>query len=60
MKTELYRALKSIDVKSLSDEDKDELLSFFSVAKSSVIRDQISFIFSDLKFNKALTQNNIH
>ncbi|SHN45143.1 hypothetical protein [Chitinophaga sp. CF418] len=54
MKTELYKALKGISVESLSEEDKEELLRFFVVAKTDVIRNQIAFIFSDANFNKAI------
>lgn len=54
MKTELYKALKGISVENLSEEDKEELLRFFVVAQTNVIRNQIAFIFSDAKFNKAI------
>lgn len=52
--TELYRALKGINVENLTDEDKEELLRFFVVAKNNTIRNQIAFIFSDIKYNKAI------
>ena len=54
MKTELYKALKGINVENLSEEDKEELLRFFVVAQTNVIRNQIAFIFSDANFNKAI------
>lgn len=52
--TELYRALKGISAENLTDEDKEELLRFFVVAKNHVIRNQIAFILSDIKYNKAI------
>ena len=52
--TELYRALKGINAENLTDEDKEELLRFFVVAKNHVIGNQIAFIFSDIKYNKAI------
>lgn len=53
--TELYRALKGINAENLTDEDKEELLRFFVVAKDNAIRNQIAFIFSDIKYNKAIS-----
>ena len=52
--TELYRALKGINAENLTDEDKEELLRFFMVAKNHAIRNQIAFILSDIKYNKAI------
>jgi hypothetical protein len=54
MNTELYKALKGINVENLNEEDKEELLRFFVVVKNNVIRNQIALIFSDTKFNKAI------
>lgn len=54
MKTELYRALKGINAETLSEEDKEELLRFFVVTESHGIRNQIAFIFSDIKYNRAI------
>lgn len=54
MKTELYRALKGINAENLNEEDKEELLRFFVVTENHVIRNQIAFIFSDVKYNRAI------
>jgi hypothetical protein len=54
MKTELYKAIKSIDVKSLSNDDIEDLLQFFMTTKNALIRNQIAFIFSDLHYDKAI------
>lgn len=54
MKTELYKALKGLDIGKLSEEDKEELLRFFLVTKNDLIRNQIAFIFSDTKYNAAI------
>ncbi len=43
-----------MNVEKSNEEDKEELLRFFAVAKTNVIRNQIAFIFSDTKFNKAI------
>jgi hypothetical protein len=57
MNRELYKALKGINVENLNEEGKEELLRFFIVAKTDVIRNEIAFIFSDTKFNKAIPFN---
>lgn len=54
MKTELYRALKGVNTDNLSEEDKEELLRFFVVAENHSIRNQIAFIFSDIRYNRAI------
>jgi hypothetical protein len=54
MKSELYRCIKALDIKLLSESDKEELLRLFMVAKNDLIRDQIAFIFSDLHYEKAV------
>ncbi|RFM31219.1 hypothetical protein [Chitinophaga silvisoli] len=54
MNRELYRALKGINPNALSEEDKEELLRFFVVTENHGIRDQIAFIFSDIKYNRAI------
>ena len=54
METGLYRALKGINAETLSEEDKEELLRFFVVTKNHGIRNQIAFIFSDIKYNSAI------
>lgn len=56
MKTELYMAFKRIDAQSLSEGDKEELLSIFTIIKNSLIRDQLAFIFSDAKYDKAIPE----
>jgi hypothetical protein len=54
MKTELYKAIKAIDIKNLNDYDKEELLRIFMVTKNDLIRNHIAFIFADLHYNKAV------
>jgi hypothetical protein len=54
MSTELYKAIKTLKGENLDQEDKEELLRFFVVTKSSVVRNQIALILSDAKFNKAI------
>jgi len=54
MKTELYKAFKGIEVKNLTEENKEELLRFFMVTKDHTIRNQIAFIFSDIQYEKAV------
>lgn len=54
MKSELYKALKTLDHNKLNEEDKSELIRIFIVIKSSIIRNQIAFIFSDLHYDDAV------
>jgi hypothetical protein len=54
MKTELYRAIKEINEKSLTNEDMEELLNFFMITKNDLIRNHIALIFADLHYNKAV------
>lgn len=54
MKTALYKCLKALDVTTLVDDDKEELLRFFMVTKNGLIRDQIAFIFSDTHYEPAV------
>lgn len=54
MKSELYKIIKEVDIKKLSNDDMEELLIFFMVTKNDLIRNQIAFIFADLHYNKAV------
>jgi hypothetical protein len=54
MKTELYKSIKAIDIKNLTEDDKEELLRIFMVTKNDLIRNQIAFIFSDLHYDNAI------
>lgn len=54
MKTELYKAIKTIDAKNLSDDDLEDLLMFFMATKNALIRNHISFIFGDRHYDKAV------
>lgn len=54
MQSELYKALNSIDVQNLNDEDKDELLRIFNICKNVLIRNHLALIFSDLSYTKAV------
>ena len=54
MKTELYKAIKSIKPENLDEDDKEELLKIFMVTKNVLIRNQIAFIFGDIHYDKAV------
>jgi hypothetical protein len=54
MNTELYRVLKEIDEKKLSNDDMEELLGIFMITKNELIRNHLSFIFADLQYDKAV------
>ena len=54
MKTELYRVIKEIEIKKLTNDDMEELLNFFMVTKNDLIRNHIAFIFADLHYDKAV------
>ncbi len=54
MKSELYKAIKAINISNLTDDDKAELLKIFMVTQNILILDQIAFIFSDLHYDKAV------
>ena len=54
MKNELHKALKGIDINKLSEDDKLELLTIFRNTKSSLIRNQIAFMFSDMQYGYAI------
>ena len=51
---ELYKAIEAIDIKKLTEEDKEELLGIFMVTKNVLIRNHIALIFSDLHYEKAV------
>lgn len=54
MFTELYKAIKTINIDNLSEPDKFELLKIFIVTQDVLVRDHLAFIFSDLRFNEAV------
>ena len=54
MKSELYKAITTIDITKLDDDDKLELLRIFMLTKNPLIYNHIAFIFSDLHYNKAI------
>jgi hypothetical protein len=54
MENELFRCIKMIDNDKLTQEDKEELLRMFMVTQNDQVRNQLAFIFSDLKFDKAV------
>ena len=54
MNTELYKAIKAIDIENLDESDILELLRLFIITQNVLIRDHIAFIFSDLRFNEAV------
>jgi hypothetical protein len=54
MQTELYKAIKAIEIKNLTEDDKEELLRIFMVTTNDLIRNHIALIFSDLHYEKAV------
>src|ERR1700710_2647920 len=54
LKTELYRAIKAIEINNLNDADKEEVLRLFMVTKNDLIRNQIAFIFEDTHYERAV------
>jgi hypothetical protein len=54
MKTELYKSIKAIDIRSLIEDDKEELLRIFMVTKNVLIRNHIAIVFADLHYDKAV------
>lgn len=54
LRTELYRHIKAIDIGKIKEDDKEELLKIFRVTKNPLIRNHISLIFSDLKYDKSV------
>ena len=55
LKTELYRSFKELDLQKLTEQDNEDLLKIFNVVDNVLIRDQIAFIFADLKYEKAVS-----
>ena len=53
-KSEFYNVIRAINPNNLDDKDKEELLKIFMVTENILIRDQISFIFSDVHYNIAI------
>lgn len=54
MSNTLYQAFKEINIANLDDDDKEQLLQFFIVTTDSLLRNQIAFMLSDLKFQKVV------
>jgi hypothetical protein len=54
LKSELYKALKAIDCKLLTDDDNEELLNLFRVTESILIRNKIALMFADAGYDKAI------
>lgn len=54
MKSELYKAFKAINVANLTEDNKEELIRIFMATRDPLIRDHISFIFSDLSYTAAI------
>jgi hypothetical protein len=54
LKTELYKALKTIGEEKISESDKEELLRFFMVTKNSLIRNLIALLLSDVHYDRAV------
>jgi len=54
LNTELFRAIMSMDIKNLNDEDKRELLNIFNFTRNAAIRDQIALMFAETNYNEAV------
>lgn len=54
MKDSLYDAISSINIDTIDESDKLELLQFFLHTNSPVIRNQLALMFSDMKYNFAI------
>ena len=54
MQTELYQAIKGVDLKKLTGDDKEELLGLFMITKHPGIRNCSALIFADLGYNEAI------
>jgi hypothetical protein len=54
IKTELYKAIKAINIENLNSEDKEELLKIFMHTKNPLIRDSIALIFAKVHYNEAI------
>ena len=53
-KTELYRAIKSMNLAELSESDKEDLLRLLMQTPNVLLRDRIAFILSDLHYTRAI------
>lgn len=54
MTSTLFRIFKNIDLATLLEQDKEELLRFFNITRDNQIRNHIAFIFSDLVYEPAV------
>ena len=46
--------LKAIDIKNLTEDDKDELLRVFMVTENALLRNHIALVFANLHYDKAV------
>ncbi len=54
MSRTIYEMLKKIEIDQLDDQDLEDLFCLFQGTGNSLVRNQIAFIFSDLKYNVAV------
>ena len=54
MKNSLYEAISSINIDQIDDSDKTELLQIFLHTNSSLIRNQIALMFSEMNYDYAI------
>lgn len=52
--TELFRAIESIKIENLNDDDKKELLKIFNHTENFAIRNQIALIFAEVHYHEAV------
>ena len=52
--TEFYKAIKAINIKDLTAEDKEELLNVFASTNNHAVRNHLALVFSDLHYNEAI------
>ncbi len=54
MKGELYKVFTTLDIKNLTENDREELLRIFMIVNNSLIRNHIAFIFADIQYTRAI------
>jgi HEAT repeat protein len=51
---ELNKAIEAINIESLNEEDKQDLLRIFMVTKNHGVRNKIAMVFADLQYQEAV------
>lgn len=54
MTNELSNAINSININSLDEEDKDDLLRIFMTTENAGVRNRIAMIFGELRYERAV------